>query len=100
MKDSKAGYSWSIEVPQSGGTACIPVGFENTEHHAIRFVPVSKEKQGVQSFTRYEIDEIQSDKMRACDILCESLRKRWESVVSRDNNIALSTDEELSLIHI
>ena len=94
VKDSKAGYSWSIEVPQSGGTACIPVGFENTEHHAIRFVPVSKEKQGVQSFTRYEIDEIQSDKMRACDILCESLRKRWESVVSRDNNIALSTDEE------
>ena len=66
MEDTKAGKrsSWSIEVSQSGGTVCIPVGFENTEQCAIRFVPVSKEKQGVQNVTHYENDEIQSDKMR------------------------------------
>ena len=24
--------------------------------------------------------------METCDILCESLRERWESVIARDNN--------------
>ena len=48
MEDTKAGKgsSWSIEVSQSGGTVCFPVGFENKEQCAIRFVPVSTEKQG------------------------------------------------------
>ena len=88
MEDTKAGKgsSWSIEVSQSGGNVCFPVGFENTEQCAIRFVPVSTEKQGVQNVTHYENDEICSESMETCDILCESLRERWESVIARDNN--------------
>ena len=88
MEDTKAGKgsSWSIEVSQSGGTVCFPVGFENKEQCAIRFVPVSTEKQGVQNVTHYENDEICSESMETCDILCESLRERWESVIARDNN--------------
>ena len=72
------GSSWSIEVPQSGGSACIPVGFENKEQHALRFVPVSKEKEGAKNVMNYENDEICTDRMKAPRPICAR-----ESVATR-----------------
>ena len=95
--DAKAGKgsSWSIEVPQRGGSACIPVGFENKEQHALRFVPVSKEKEGIKNVLNYENDEICTDRMKACDILCSSLRERWKSIAKKnDNEDFFSADDD------
>ena len=84
MEDTKAGKgsSWSIEVSQSGGTVYFPVGFENKEQRAIRFLPVITAKQGDQNVTHYENDEICSESIDTRDILSDLLRDRCESVIA------------------